>query len=169
MHQACSLLVHPFAWLDQPQSERVIDIENEARIIGRSAASEGGDFVDRMTFANPQDIHRVLELDRECPRYYRWLQGLSHREHREIVDRELWREWLVRRQDEDREFREKQRCLDAEWRQQQAREEATWRLEQERHSRARFRWELLVFGILVTAVLAAAELVSAFISKGSIP
>ena len=46
------------------------------------------------------------------------------------------------------------------------REQREW---QERQERRRFSWNIIIFGLLVTAILAIAQIASAFIERGGPP
>ncbi len=95
----------------------------------------------------------ILQNERECEQFFGWEQGFSPKEHREILALEEQKEWQEARVREDREWRIVQ-------------EEIT-RQRQEQQSTKRLRWELLVFGLLVTAAVIFGQIAAAFISRGS--
>ena len=68
--------------------------------------------------------------------------------------------------DQERQFQEARLREDREWR---AAQEVIQRELQERQSRSRFRWEIIIFGILVTAALVVGQIFSAFIERGGPP
>ena len=73
-----------------------------------------------------------------CSEFIRWNQGFTPKEHREMLDRK----YIMEREDRrDRELRESQ----------------------ERQGKSRLRWEIVIFGIIVTIALIAAEIIGAFI------
>lgn len=91
---------------------------------------------------------------RVCESFTPWIQGLTPREHREMLDQRQLLTFQKEREDSDREWRRSQAEQDHIWR----RDEARWR-----------RIELVVMGIIVTLVTVVTNIVCAFIQRGDWP
>jgi hypothetical protein len=86
----------------------------------------------------------IIQQERICSEFIKWIPGSTPKEHREMMDRER----MLQREDRrDREQRE-------------------W---QERQERKRFNWNIIIFGLIVTAILVFAQITSAFIERGGKP
>jgi cation transport ATPase len=57
---------------------------------------------------NAAEVQSVIGRDRNCAYFRRWLQGVSPKEHREMMDREKMLEWQAGREEADRKWREEQ-------------------------------------------------------------
>ncbi|TXT21823.1 MAG: hypothetical protein FD138_3960 [Planctomycetota bacterium] len=97
---------------------------------------------------------RVINEERCCERFTPWTQGLTPREHREMLDQKQLLAYQKEREDSDRQWRQSQAQQDYVWR----RDEARWR-----------RIELVVMGIIVTLVTVVTNVVCAFIQRGDWP
>jgi hypothetical protein len=96
----------------------------------------------------------ILRKQRYCDRFVPWREGASPQEHFEAEIREEQRKWQERRDREDKDWREKQATEDKEWRKKQA------EVESHRHI-----IQLIVFGVLVTAISATVQIVAALIER----
>ena len=83
-----------------------------------------------------------------------------------MIDRERMQQWQIEREEADRQWRSEQEGHQRESQRQQADDQRKWQAEQ---NRGQFRGQLIAFGILVTIAVVAAQIISAFIERGSIP
>lgn len=89
-----------------------------------------------------------------CDCFIKWLQGLTPKEHREMLDRQWQLDYQAKREKEDKEWREEQRRLDLQWRE-----------DQDRKSGKRHRWDLVIIGIVATLLICASTMVAALIER----
>ena len=112
----------------------------------------------KMPKNNPgwQQVITAMQRERLCEYWTKWRIGFTPKEHIEMIDRKMMLEYQERREDADRKFRK-----DIE-------DKA-----EERHKvqmqtlRSGLRWEIIVFGLIVTLVLVISQVASAFIERGS--
>ncbi len=95
------------------------------------------DLRDEVTEANPDELLRVFQRNRDCSSFTPWQQGFTPKEHREMMDRERARQWQAERERADRD-----------WRRQQRRDDVRWRI-----------FELLAVGVIVPLAIIIATLV----------
>lgn len=94
----------------------------------------------------------VIQKERPCERFTAWQQGFTPKEHREMLDEQWKREFEATRLQEDHEWRGSQEDRMREW--------------QQRRDERRLRWEIIVFGVIVTLILAGSTIVAALIQRG---
>lgn len=99
-------------------------------------------------------VRYVINEERECEAFTKWQLGFTPREHREMLDQKRKQESEARREHEDREWRERQ--------------EEKQRIWQEQQGYKRLRWEIIIFGVLVTLALIGGQVFAAFIQRGSL-
>ena len=108
-------------------------------------------------------VLEVITKDRDCVTtdktlgYTKYQQGFTPKEHMEMLDRQWLLDFQSRREQADREWREEQRHLDLEWRE-----------EQEKKASKRHRWDLIVFGLIVTSILSVTTIIAAYIERNSL-
>ena len=107
----------------------------------------------------------VIGADRECDELQEWQQGFTPKEHQEKRDEFRKLEFQAKREDEEREFRKQMAEAERIWRDQQEEKMRTWQAQQ---SRSRLRWEIIIFGILVTVAIIGGQVLAAFIQRGSL-
>lgn len=73
---------------------------------------------------------QVITAERSCDEFTPWKQGLSPREHREMLDRKWMLEQQTQRDEAQRSWLERQAERDHEWRVQQDERDRRWREEQ---------------------------------------
>lgn len=115
-----------------------------------------GDGTSKVSDARRRFINETIIEERECPSYFRWRQGATPREHREMAHREsmLTREDRIRAELHDREDRR-----DREMRQREdERDSRLENLQREFHRR-----ELLILGGVVTFALGVSSVVAAIL------
>ena len=164
-----------FLSIRNKHTRELVEVENRIREFGDFPIEIVGDFigVERsshyevrpMCFMlqphldddGPDEVMNTLQfvnrirIEIECDCFTPLKQGFSPKEHCEMLDRKLLLDWQERRENlinerEDRRDREQR-----EWR----REESTWRLR-----------ELIVMGVVVTAISAIVQIISAIIQRG---
>lgn len=89
----------------------------------------------------------ALNLEHDCKQWEDWRQGLSPKEHQEMLDRQKLIEWQADREDKDRQWRDDQRKSDHRWR----------------------ALELLIIGVIGVLMAGAFTILGAFIERGSFP
>jgi len=95
-------------------------------------------------------VLEVISKDRPCPDgYTKWQQGFTPKEHREMLDSQKMLQWQAEREDADRAWRERQD-----------------RLADERAENRHWR-EIAIVGVLVGGAAIVAQIVAAFIERGS--
>jgi hypothetical protein len=82
-----------------------------------------------------------------------------------MLDRENFLKWQATREEADREWRTKEAEKDRQWR---AEQEKIRSRKEEEGQRLRLRWEIIIFGVIVTLILVAAQIASAFIGRGDL-
>ena len=104
---------------------------------------------------NPtEEVSRIIKEETKCTGFVKWQQGFTPKEHGEMIDRQWMMKYQERREREDKEWREQQEDKQRNWMQSQ--------------SKQRFRWEIIVFGILVTLALIGGQILAAFIERGDL-
>jgi hypothetical protein len=105
---------------------------------------------------NPfEEVKAIVQRDNDCKEFTDWQQGFTPKEHREILDRQRQLDFQVKREKEDKEWRNEQRLKDLEWRE-----------EQDKKAEGRHRVDLIVIGIIATIIIAVATILAAFIERG---
>jgi len=107
----------------------------------------------------------VIQEKRECCDFAEWQPDFNPREHQEKIDREEERKFQDARLKEDREWRELQDEKSRAWQVQQEERSKEW---QEQQAKGRLRWEVVIFGILVTLALLGGQILQAFVARGSL-
>ena len=82
-----------------------------------------------------------------------------------MIDREHRAKWEADREEADRKFRAQMAADERQWRETQEDETHIW---QENQSKSILKANLLIFGLLVTAVIVGSTIISAFIERGSL-
>ncbi len=101
--------------------------------------------------AERRNIGQVIEADRKCEAFTEWQQGFTPKEHREMLDRQ----WVI-------EYQERREMEDKKWREQQEDRQRAWMGKQ---GKQRFRWEIIIFGGVVTLALIGGQIVAALIQR----
>jgi hypothetical protein len=97
------------------------------------------------------DIKGVMEAmnrERECESFTPWKQGYTPREHHEMLEMKLLRDWQANREEADRA-----------WRERQAREDRQWREKESALARGANRihlWEIVVVSAISVVIAVAA-------------
>lgn len=100
-------------------------------------------------------VEAVLIRDRKCKASTIWRPGYTPREHRELVDRK----WVMAREDHrDKEMREREDARDATT--------ARFHKEEIDTLKSQHRWQLIIFGALVTLAVVVSTLVGSMIQAG---
>jgi hypothetical protein len=87
-------------------------------------------------------VHTFINDDRPCKSFTKWQQGFTPKEHRDMLDRQEFRDWQAKRELEDKQFRK-----------------------DEQRSNKRYRIaELVLVVVTILAILAAA-----FINRNNQP
>jgi hypothetical protein len=102
-----------------------------------------------------------------------WSQGYSPKEHDVMVHEELLRRAQQEREEKDREYRDRQFREEREHRDRQRdmdlqhrREDLERERQRDQAEAGRFRWQLIVVGVIGTVVLAVAQIVGSLIQAG---
>lgn len=158
--------------------EAEIDVREQGYLLTESPAT-GGTVFERypVCFANAVNFLTVLGRTpnqervrgevrqvRSCEKYTEWSPGLSPKEHWEMIQEADRLKWQTEREEADRKWREHQSRLDHEWRQQEAERSQQAISQAHKHHII----NLIVMGLLVTVVGAAAQLLAAMIERGLI-
>jgi len=121
-------------------------------------------------------VQQMLTRERCCLEFTEWQQGFSPKEHREMLDRQ----WVLDRQDrldqeqreredrrdrEQRDFQTQMATSEHDFQERMANDERDWRVKREGR---RLRWDIVIFGGLVTLALIAAQFVSVLVERGSL-
>ncbi len=107
-------------------------------------------------------VLELIQKERLCPPdgnncgFTNYQQGFTPKEHQEMLDEQWKREYEAKREDTDREWRAEQRRLDLGWRE-----------EQDEKAERRHRWDLIITGIVATALICGATIAAAFISRNN--
>lgn len=113
----------------------------------------------RQAFVTGKDetgcVLQVISMERECNGFTKWQQGFAPKEHREMLDRRWMLDFQSRRENEDREWREKQRN-----------EDLAWREIQEKKADNRHSTELWIIGGVVTVALILGSILAAIVERG---
>jgi hypothetical protein len=109
---------------------RSFDLDSECREIQASSSKRN----------EPDIVKEVIQKERHCDTFIPWHMGFSPKEHREILDIQMEKEWREQRLQEDRA-----------WREEQAKQERHWRTVQ---------LAILVAGLVITAII---TIIAAFI------
>lgn len=59
---------------------------------------------------------RVVQQERDCESFTPWQQGFTPKEHREMLDQQVLREWQAKREDADRQWRREREAEDKRFR-----------------------------------------------------
>ncbi len=110
-------------------------------------------------------IHE-FQKDRDCDNYRQWVPGLSPKDHRARVDRDLRIKFEAEQLKQDREWRETQRQEDLNWRAKADKDADARHADQMTELRRQGRVQLWVLGFLVAAAITFSTLVGAMISAG---
>ncbi len=100
-------------------------------------------------------VLQVITKERECSEFTDWQQGFTPKEHREMLDRQWMIDFQAKRENEDREWRERQRN-----------EDLAWREKQETKADSRHRTELWIIGGVVTVALIVGAIIAAIVERG---
>jgi hypothetical protein len=122
------------------------------------------DLASECKSADRNDLIAVMKKERDCQSSTAWLQGFSPKEHREMLNEKMMREWQANREDADRAWRNQQAEDERKWREHQAKVEADRYAEQRADEHRRHRIDLFVMGGIVTGVGVIAQLIAAWIS-----
>jgi hypothetical protein len=85
-------------------------------------------------------VKDVIQKERACEQFVKWIRGFTPKEHMEMVDREWMQKHLEEREDAARKWREEQEDKDR-----------TWRAEQEK-KRSKDEWIRIVILALATII-----------------
>jgi hypothetical protein len=73
-------------------------------------------------FLESEAVKAIIQKERPCGLMTRWRKGFSPKEHRELLDIQMDRDWREQRFREGRVWRDEQARLDREWRTEEAKD-----------------------------------------------
>lgn len=86
-------------------------------------------------------IKELIGQERECSEFTEWDQGSSPKEHAEVLQQKALLEYQRQREQDDREWRERQTERENCWRETQAERERQWRVEDQQAAAKAFQSE----------------------------
>lgn len=81
------------------------DLLGEAKLTFKGTINEGDFQKVSGSEAFLEDFRQVLNCERKCNSFTKWQQGFTPKEHREMLDRQEWRDWQARQRNNDRHWR----------------------------------------------------------------
>jgi hypothetical protein len=83
---------------------------------------------DEMHGMDSAEFLRVISKERDCPRFYPWVQGFTPKEHQAMLRDETLLKWQEERREADRRWQQEQRDKDQQRQEQQRRRDRVWQI-----------------------------------------